>query len=217
MSSVTVATSESDVTEDSLARLDAIAASLLSALAPVRYAIATSESERDDVFRLRYRAVIDRGWLQPEDLPDGVERETDDDRAVLVGAWEGTAPVAAARMIFPTNGERLPVETAFDIDVLPRGKVVHVDRMTVDRGSRDRGSRLLLGLIACCWLAMRERGYHIWAGIDSPGMLRLYRRLGFEMTVLGPARHYWGEERFPVRFDPATIAPALIKQLGDRT
>src|SRR5690242_2334450 len=150
MASVTPATPESDVAE-MLAQLDTIAASILAGLAPIRYAVASSAEARGDVFRLRYRAVIDRGWLRPEDLPDGLERETDDDRAVLVGAWDGNTPIAAARMIFPIRDRPLPVETAFGIDLARHGQVVQVDRMTVDRAYRNRGSRLLLGLIARCW------------------------------------------------------------------
>jgi N-acyl-L-homoserine lactone synthetase len=199
-----------------LTNLDSVADAIVARLAPLRYAIAASEAQREDVFRLRYRAVIDRGWACSDDLPDGMERDDDDNRAVLIGAWVGTKPVAAARMIFPAPSQPLPVEVTFGIDIEPRGQVVQVDRITVDRAYRSRNSRLLLGLIARCWLEMRQRGFHVWAGTDSPGMLRLYRRLGFDMTVLGPARRYWGEDRFPVRFDPATVAD-LSNRLGDRT
>jgi hypothetical protein len=198
-------------------RLDALAESYLARLAPIRFATALSEADRNDVFHLRYRAVIARGWARPCDFPDSLERDADDDRSVLIGGWDGPTPVAAARMIFPVVGERLPIETIFDIDVEPRGRVVHVDRITVDRSHSDHASRFLLGLIARCWLEMRSSGFHIWAGIDSPGMLRLYRRLGFEMTILGPARRYWDEDRFPVRFDPVAVAEDLSDRLGDRT
>jgi hypothetical protein len=188
---------------DDLAALDSVTARLVARAAPIRYAIAATEDERRDVFRLRYRAVIDRGWARPEDLPDGLERDADDDRAVLVGAWDGTSPVAAARLIFPSADAQLPVEALFGLIVEPRGRVVHVDRITVDHARGDRDSRLLLGLVSFCWLEIRKRGFRICAGIDSPSIMRYYRRLGLEMTILGPPRSYWGEERFPVRFDPA--------------
>jgi hypothetical protein len=216
VTSVIAATSEPAGDVEALARLDAVAASLLSRLAPIRCAVAVSAAEREDVFRLRYRAVVDRGWLRQEDLPGGLEREDADERAVLVGAWDGRTLVAAARLIFPTAGERLPVETAFGVDLSTYGRAVQVDRVTVDRRARDRDSRLLIGVIARCWLEMRSRGFSLWAGIDSPGMLRLYRRLGFEMTIVGPSRRYWGEERFPVLFDPVAAAPRLVPRLGDR-
>jgi N-acyl-L-homoserine lactone synthetase len=109
----------------------------------------------------------------------------------------------------------LPVESIFGIEVEPRGRVVHVDRIAVDRSRRHRESRVLLGLLMQCWLEMRRRGYHVWAGIESAGMVRLLRRLGFEMTILGPPRHYWGEDRVPIRFDPVAVADAICNRLGN--
>jgi hypothetical protein len=197
-----------------LVALDDIAGMLLAKLLPIQYAIASTEQQREATFRLRYRAVIDRGWARPEDLPDGIERDADDDRAVMVCGWSETKPIAAARLIFPDPAHRLPVESTFDITIEPAGQVVNVDRITVDREYSDAGSRLLLGLLASCWLEIRKRGFHIWAGTDSPGAIRLYRRLGFETTVLGPSRSYWGEERFPVRFDPGSGVPNRHKLIG---
>jgi hypothetical protein len=55
-------------------------------------------------------------------------------------------------------------------------------------------------------------------GIESAGMIRLYRRLGFEATIIGPAQRYWDEERYPVRFDPvdAVTADPHAPCSGDR-
>jgi hypothetical protein len=209
----TAATMEPDQASGDLSALDDIAARLLARVAPIRYAVASTERQRLDAFLLRYRAVMDRGWAPPEELPDGLERDADDERAVLIGAWDGAIPVATARLIFPDPAHPLPVESAFDVTVEPVGRVVSVDRITVDRSSRDAGSRLLLGLFASCWLEIRKRGYHIWAGTQSAGATRLYHRLGFEVTVLGPPRVYWGEERFPVRFDPISGIPDRQKLL----
>jgi N-acyl-L-homoserine lactone synthetase len=187
-----------------LAYFDELARRVLARTAPVHYRRATSAEDRTAIFRLRYQAVIDRGWARPADLPDGLERDDDDDRAHFVGGWDGATLVAAARLIFPAPGMPLPVERVFGVEVAPRDRVAHVDRIAVARAHSDAGSRLLLGLIAATWLEMRARGAHVWVGIDSPGTLRLYRRLGFAMKTLGPPRRYWDEERYPVRADPAT-------------
>jgi N-acyl-L-homoserine lactone synthetase len=196
-----------------LERFDELARRILARTAPVRYRTATSAAERAAIFRLRYQAVIDRGWARPDDLPDGLERDEDDDRALLVGGWDGKTLVAAARLIFPASGIRLPVERVFGVEVAPRDRVAHVDRITVARARSDAGSRLLVGLIAATWLEMRAHGAHVWVGIDSPGTLRLYRRIGFAMTILGPPRRYWDEDRYPVRFDPATDPSTLSPRL----
>jgi hypothetical protein len=195
-------------------RLDALAESYRVGLAPIRFAVAATAADRDAVYRLRCRAVIDRGWGRPDDFPDGRERDGDDDRAVFVAAWEGSRIVGAARIIYPTAGERLPVEALYGINVEPQGCVVQVDRVTVDRSLRDRRSRVLLGLVTSCWLEMRQHGFHVWAGIVSQGMFRLYRGLGFEATILAPPRRFWGEGRLPVRFDPVGVADAICDRLG---
>jgi hypothetical protein len=205
--------SERDRQSDDLTLLDDVAAALVARVLPIRCAVASTEGQREETFRLRYRAVVDRGWARPVDLPVGLERDADDERAILVGAWEGTNLLATARMIFPDPAYRLPVESAFDLVVEPVGRVVSVDRITVDRSFSDAGSRLLLGLVAFCWLESRKRGFQIWAGTHSPGAIRLYRRLGFEVTILGPSRVHWGEERFPVRFDPTSGIPNRQKLL----
>jgi len=195
---------------DRAAQLDQLARLAIARVAPVRYEVARSAAAREAVYRLRHRAVVERGWAAPDDLSDGLERDGDDERAVLIGGWDGEDLVAAARMIFPAPARRLPVEAIYDLVVEPDGQVVHVDRVTVARVHSDPGSRVLLGLIGRCWLEMRERGYHVWAGIDSAGTIRLYRRLGFGVTILGPAQRYWDEDRYPVRFDP-TAAVATIR------
>jgi hypothetical protein len=45
-------------------------------------------------------------------------------------------------------------------------------------------------------------------------MIRLYRRMGIEVTPLGPLGPYWGEQRFPVRFDMAASVEALALRRG---
>jgi hypothetical protein len=66
---------------DPPAQLDHLAHLAIVRAAPVRFGVAGSVAERETVFRLRHRAVMERGWAAPEDLPDGLEREADDERA----------------------------------------------------------------------------------------------------------------------------------------
>ena len=46
----------------------------------------------------------------------------------------------------------------------------------------------------------RSRGFSTCCGVVSVGMIRLFRMLGVEFAVLGPARRHWNEDRYPVRF-----------------
>ena len=63
--------------------------------------------------------------------------------------------------------------------------------------------------MARCWQEAAARGFQVAAGIDSKPMLRLYRLVGVEVTVLGAARPHWNEERFPVRIDVGEALPSL--------
>jgi hypothetical protein len=200
-------------TDEDVIRLDAYASSLVARLAPIRFGIAITEREREDVYRLRYLAVIERDWAKPGDFPDGLEREPDDEEAVLVGAWDGETLIAAGRIIFPIEGSPLPIERIFDIAIEPRGRVVQVDRLTVASSCRDHSSRLFYGITAQCWIELRKRGISTCVGFESEGMLRFWGRLGFSKTILGPARSYWGEPRYPVRFEPSDAALDLVERV----
>jgi N-acyl-L-homoserine lactone synthetase len=192
-----------------LDRLDGLAGDLIARVAPRRFGLVQAAAEREAIYRLRYQVVVERGWAAPDDLLDGRELDDYDEGAEYVAGWDGPTLVAAARLVFPIAGRRLPTEAAFDLRIEPFGAVVNVDRLIVARSSSDGGHRMLRALVARCWLEIRRRGFHVWAGIDSSSMLRLYRRLGFAVTVLGPPRPYWGQDRYPVCFDPlsATVLP----------
>ena len=196
-----------------LARVDALAAQALGWVAPLRLGVAQSEAECDAVYRMRYETVTDRGWLQPADLPDGRERDAYDDLAVHLVLWNGEVLAASARLIFPAPGLKLPTEEAFDLQIEPRGLVVDAGRFVVARAYADHEQRLFAALLAHAWLEVRARGFaHVCAAFASPAMLRMYKRIGFQITTLGPARFYWGRERYPILFDTAESAPALIER-----
>jgi N-acyl-L-homoserine lactone synthetase len=159
--------------------------------------------------------VTERGWLRPEDLPDGIERDAYDDQAEYVTGWDGEVLIAAARLVYPIPNRTLPTEEAFDLRIEPRGQVVDAGRFIVTRPYSDREHRVLAALIACTWLEVRRHGYRaICAAFAARAMIRLYRRMGFHVVELGLPRHYWGEERYPVRFDVLAAAPALAARWG---
>jgi N-acyl-L-homoserine lactone synthetase len=195
---------------DDLATLDGMAQALIERAAPIRFGIAQTPAEQEAVYRLRYQVVIAQGWGTPAEFPDEIERDADDERAVHLAGWDGAALAATARLIFPAPDRRLPTEEVFGVEAGPRGRVVNVDRLAIDAAHSDHRHRLMLRVLAHIWLTARAGGCDTWVGIDSPGMIRLYRVLGFEGTVLAPPRRFWGEDRVPFRFDGAAAAPAVI-------
>lgn len=188
--------------DSAIRRIDVIAARFVAHAKPVRFTLATSPTEREAIYRLRASVIIEREWADPATLPDGIERDQYDDRAVHVAGWDGDALVATARLVFPTPGSLLPVEEHFHVTPDPLAGSVNVDRLIVARDASDPGHRLLNGITARCWLELRARGYSVAVGVLTPAIFRLYQQLGWRLTPLGPARWYWGEERIPYRLDP---------------
>jgi N-acyl-L-homoserine lactone synthetase len=204
-------------TEDALAaRADAAAVHMVNRLTPVSFRLAATPAEREAAYRLRYQAVIERGWRPAADMPGGLEREPIDDQAHHLLAWLDGRPIATCRLIVPVPGVPLPLETAFEIELHPAGQVVQVDRICIDRAHAGRRSDLLLGLLCAIWQQARARGYCTVAGIHSAPMLRLFHLIGLEPTPLGQARRYWGEERYPVLFQAAHITDRFFTLIYSR-
>src|SRR5438034_4927126 len=95
---------------------------------PIRFEVAKSPDELEAVYRLRYREVIERGWAEPNDFPDGLEQDIYDERAIQIAGWHGEALAATIRVVMPNPNHLLPTESAFDLRMEPRGKIVDVGR-----------------------------------------------------------------------------------------
>ena len=198
---------------EALAAVDALAENALHWVAPIRFDVARTPAEREAVFRLRYNAVIEHGWLPAEGLPDGIERDSYDERAVHVVGWDGSTLATSSRLIMPGPGLTLPTEGAFGLQIEPRGRVVDAGRFVVARAYSGIEHRVLAVLLAKTWLVMRTQGYEkACAAFASNSMIRVYRQMGFQVTVLGPPRFYWGTQRFPILFDVADASPTLLQR-----
>jgi N-acyl-L-homoserine lactone synthetase len=202
---------------DALDDLDRMAVRLRAAAPPVVFRPASTAAERHAVYRLRARAVIERGWLPASALPDAIETDAFDRGATLIGGWAGDDLAAAARLVWPDAPAGSPVRAEYGLTLEPAAEIVHLDRICVARQLGDASGRLTIALIGAAWLAIRERGFRRFSGIDSPAVTRLYRRLGFNLTVISEPRWYWGEERYPILFDPLGRDRVNERRLAART
>jgi len=195
------------VVEDSpaLSRIDAIAAALVERARPVAFRLAKTQAEVAIAQRLRGRAMVEQGWIDPDSLTDGRDEDADDGRATHILAFLGDEPVGTCRLVYPERGHRLPMEKAAGAR-LPVA-AVEVGRIVVTHG-RSHGS-VVAGLIASAWLELRAHGHRRICGSVSAGILRLYRRLGFLVQVVGPPVRTFGEDRHPILFEPSHEAAAV--------
>lgn len=197
---------------------DALAREILDELAPLRFQEATGEGERVECFRLRYRAVREKAMADPERYPGEAERDDFDEDAVQILGWDGEKPIATCRMLTPGPGRVLPIQKAFGIQLPAASGIAEWGRLVVDPEYRGDGHSVLLGLAAQGWLSMRALGYTSVVAATSGRLVALFEALGFRITLLGPAREYWREERFPILCDGGASALGLERQwLADGT
>jgi N-acyl-L-homoserine lactone synthetase len=191
-----------------LDRIDALASEWTEMARPIRFRAATPR-EFDDVFGLRYEAVIEEGWGRPQDFPDGRERDEYDDDAIQIVGADGEALAATSRVVLPLDGRPLPTEAAFDLTVpVPKG-FVDLGRMVVATNYRDGRHRVFAGLLGQSWLEARARGFVGIVGNASAAVIARYERLGIQVTPIGPSRRHWGEERFPIAINIQATAASV--------
>ncbi len=198
------------------AAMDSLALRLIARAAALRFGVAESAAELEMVYRLRCRVAIERGWARPENFPHGLERDSYDDHAVQIGAWNGAILIATCRLVPPTPGQPLPTEAAFGLTIQPPGRVLDVGRVCVAPEYRAADYRVLSGLLCQAWLEMRARGFTDACAILTPAAARMYRIGGLQVVSLGAPRLCWGEHRFPALVRPAASDHAqLIRTVLD--
>jgi N-acyl-L-homoserine lactone synthetase len=179
--------------------LDRLAEDLLESLAPLSFRVARTPAEIDATFRMRRDCVVEMGWAPPEEMPDGRERDDHDAAAIHIVCIDGETLAGCVRIVPPAPGRPLPTERDFGLRIEPPGAAAEGGRAIVAPGHRARSGHLVMaGLFARGWLETRRLGLDRLVGTATDQMIRLYRALGIEVTVLGPARPHWGEERRPV-------------------
>ena len=185
-------------------KLDELARAILARLAPMSVDLARSPEEVDAVLHMRYECVVEQGWASPSDHPDGRERDAYDDIATFVVCRDEDELVGCMRFIPPSADRPLPTEREFGIRARPAGRVAEAGRIIVSPRVRAGRSHLVVGgLCARGWLLARDLGFERAVSTATPELIELYRGFGLRITVLGPPRLHWGEERAPIQIDGA--------------
>lgn len=200
------------INSETLTLLDNLAHHFKEACEGIRFAAAASPEEIEAIYRLRYRTVIENGWAKPEDYPDGMEQDEYDDHAIHIGGWQEEQLAATMRLVLPSQDRLLPTEAAFGLRIEPTGQVADCSRGIVAPEFRNRGRLLFFGTLAQVWLEMRSHGYYELCGTLTGWMIRYYQRSGFSLVQLGPPQMYWGELRFPAKFDLIKTACQFLQQ-----
>jgi N-acyl-L-homoserine lactone synthetase len=203
-------------TEEALVMVDNLSRGFIESVDTIRFDIARDNQQREAVYRLRYQVIIDRGWAQPGDFPDGMEHDHYDEKAIHIVGWDGNSLATTSRIVLPEASLILPTEEAFNIQIEPRGQVADMGRQIVARDYSSIKHKVFAALLAKTWLVIRSRGYSLVCGDFSPAVMRLYRIMGFDVKQLGPSKEFWGEERAPIVVDIAKSMMALVERWGNK-
>jgi len=178
---------------------DRLSERVLRSLAPLSFETATAPSDVKAALRMRYECAVEMGWIRPDELPEGLERDEHDERARLILCRDGQSLAGTIRVVPPDFDGVLPIERALDIRVDRPGEEAEAGRLVVARSHRgDPSHAVLVGLFSACWAESRALGYDRLVSFIPEKLVELYRRLGVLIEVLGPPRLHWGQERMPV-------------------
>ena len=202
---------------DRFASVDVVAREWLDHVRPLRIAVVQSLSELEAVLRLRYRTIVERGWLQPDELPDdGLERDEYDEVAVHVAAWDKELLLGSFRLVFPDGRRPLPTESLFNMRFKHQEALADLSRVVVAKQANVPLHSVLTALLCASWLIFRRRGVSYICASVSTGLLRIYRQIGLDPDVVGGPREHMGEVRYPVVFDFEAKTPRLAEYLRQR-
>lgn len=200
---------ESDAVDKGLTMGDDLAASILEDLDPLHFGEAVDPIEREECFRLRFRAVLEMEMATADRFPEGLERDEFDAGAVQILGRDQARIIATGRLVLPGHGRLLPTEQEFGLRLSGELEVVELGRVVVDPGYRGDGHSVFVGLAAQAWLSMRARGFTAAIASTPQRLIKLFEALGFTVTVLGPPRPYWGVERYPIICDGRPAIPGI--------
>ena len=181
--------------------------------------------QRDEAHRLRYAVYCqERGYEDPANFPDGMERDEFDGNAVqaLVRHRSSDQVAGVVRLVLPdhANPENpLPIElycgdtidhAVLDKFQFSRSRIAEVSRFAVSNrfinGSgagntpaADDPSRyfphISLGLIAMLFVASAHHQLTHWYAVMEPTLSRLLSRSGIDFTPIGPVTNYHGRRQ----------------------
>jgi N-acyl amino acid synthase of PEP-CTERM/exosortase system len=171
-------------------------------------------------FQLRFQVYSEElGYEDPRQFPNGLEQDLYDDRASQcllrhrpTGEWAGVVRLILADATEPTRpfptevlaGPRLDGTYLTDID---RRKIGEISRLIVSKRFRRRRGEagtayggtdltlplLLIGLLAGVMRMAAQNDVQYLLAILDPTLNRLLRRLGVDLTCIGPAVFLSGE------------------------
>ena len=168
-------------------------------MSALRFGRAASAEERREVFALRAAAVIEAGWAEPDDLPEGLERDELDARATHLVAVSGGHVVGTLRVAWDRDDVEAQLRL-HEVDLPVEGTMI-LGRLVVHRPWRPRSREVTVGLYGELVRLALEVGVRRGVSFVTESAIRWYRLGGIPLKVVGPPREVTGAPRSPAVFD----------------
>lgn len=163
----------------------------------------TEPDEQERLIALFERIATMEGW-QPEDALRRYGQRSVYLAALLNGGMQG-----GVQLVLPDASGGLPGRDVWpEIDQTGEGTAAHVAVLALlpqARGHVSLFGRLCVEL----WRTCRALGVQTLWLEATPGTLRVYRRLGWPLEVVGELRKHWGEECCLCRMGVEAVSQAL--------
>lgn len=159
--------------------------------------------EADCLIRLLEQIADEQAWQMGNGLR--VCQATAEHLAITV---DGTI-IGGLQAVSGTTGGPLPHRHVWpDVDVSDSGHALHVTMMALDRQHRGHAF-LFWPLCVELWRWCVREGVETILLECTPPTLRVYRRLGWPLEIVGDLRPHWGEECYLCRNSVRQVAEAI--------
>lgn len=119
---------------------------------PIALRIFSSASDKTEIYRLRYRAFREAGWIAENEACEFVDRYDDLSSSVTIGAFHEGACIGSLRLAFGGAGhpaETMPCEEQFSdeirkLDAASLDRLVEFSRMAIEPSLTNRSFRTTL-------------------------------------------------------------------------
>ena len=164
-----------------------------------------NDKEEVEALIALFEAIAEKEGWQP-----GGQLRAHQNASTYFAAYVGEELAGGMQIVLPAPGEPFPFHAVWP-DVQAPCHTAHVAVLAV-RPERRGHLRLFWPLLVELWrfcVAHRLESIVIEA---TPSMLARYRRLGFDLTVIGALRLHWGEACCLCRADATAVEGAVLTQ-----
>ncbi|WP_119324950.1 N-acyl amino acid synthase FeeM domain-containing protein [Capsulimonas corticalis] len=160
----------------------------------------------DEIVRLFERLAAEEGWEPGDNL------RIDRHRSVYFAGRSDHELAGGLQMVLGDGSNALPSQRVWpEIDLSGRSDVAHVVILALRPEYRARHG-LFWNICVEMWKYCVARGVsEIWIEA-TPKTLRLYRRIGWPLEIVGDLRMHWDEPCFLCRMGTDEVAAALTSK-----